>query len=1002
MIKLMLLAGVLAAAADHPKVYETPADVARAKLNAARFRWAADFVAGQRARADAWAKMSDEQLRATVPPIGSVFAYGFPGCPACGAGWPTWGSGMASFDNPGHVTCPSCKRTFPDANYPDSGTGWRDPKTGKTYYLVGCYNAWAAGEITLRGLRALATSYAVTRDPKYAHAAAVLFDALADLYPTSTVGSIDYPDGAANSGRLERPQYQVARVLVYLVDYLDLFYDSPEFAAPSASGKGSIREHVEQDIIRNGGKYCYDMAVSGRMGLTNGQADYVRGALAAGIMLDEMPWIDCALNGPYSIYNFLDNCLDRDGQYYETSLGYSEHALLLYNDIAQMLANLRTPEHPNGINLYDHAKLRKAFFASFFDLDCFGHMPRFGDWGPDIEALKSYTAFIHTPYVFTECGYRYSTGDARSYWAAARDFVCGGDVEARRAASTWKNWLVFNAEPVTKRTASVDFEPHAVLGGRGIVTLRSGEGLSGRAALLRYGPSLNHGHLDDLNLNYFALGRELTYDLGYALGSADVQVGWARATASHNLVVVNERNQMLEPGGGGSAYFYVDRGPVRATEASSEASYSSEGVKTYRRTLASIDAVGGSYLVDIFRVAGGAKHDLMWHFFGKLGGVAGATLGPVQEKGSLAGPDYDWGKRIGPSGYIIGRGNQREYWNPPPGNGYGFLVDVRRATDLQPECKLTWNVSPDAKSKVFLTLLPDADCELVTAHAPGINPTTPGADYAILRRKGADLASVFVSVVEPSESSPVVLSTRRLKCNADGVVGIEIKTANSTDYVFSAISPKPAVFDTAAGKLKFDGRFGFVRVRDGSIARAVLVGGTVLGPVSSPSAEMTGKIVAVDHKQVKLTLDKAVGVDQSGVGFRPDAPDALIYLSRAGYSHSSPYRVISVDGNVVSLDGDLAIGRGVIGDAKQSAPDAIMNVTPLPRAIVVSRKVSGYYRGKRIVNDHTGAASTIIDVDADQRTIHVADPSKFAAGDSFTIYDVQPGDTFTIPSVVEK
>lgn len=999
MIKLMLIAGILAMG-GHPRLYETPADVARGKLNVARFRWAADDLLRQRRYADMWVAKSDDRIRATVPPIGSVFAYGFAGCPVCGAGWPTWGAGgLVSLDNPGKVTCPKCKRTFPDADHPDPGTGWRDPKSGKTYYLVGCYNSRVAVTITLDALRTLSTCYALTRDPKYAHAAAVLYDKLADLYPTSTVGSIDYPDGARNTGRLERPQYQVARVLVYLAEYLDLLYDSPEFSAPSASGKGSIRDHVEQNVIRDAGKYCYDFVVSGKMGLTNGQADYVRGALAAGIMLDEKPWIDCAITGPYCIYNFLDNCLDRDGQYYETSVGYSEHCLTLYNDMAQVLYNLRTPEHPNGIDLYAHPKLQKAFFASFFDIDCFGHQPRFGDWGADTGVVTTEKRFVQTPYILSEFGFAHSSDDAaRNYWAAAREFICDGDVESHRAASGWKNWLIWHAEPLTKPAAPVSFEPHAVLGGRGIVTLRSGVDAKGRAALLRYGPSLNHGHLDDLNVNYYALGRELTYDLGYSLGSADVQVGWAHATASHNLVVVNERSQMLQPGGGGSAYFYIDRAPVRATEASSEASYASEGVKTYRRTLANIDVPGGSYLVDIFRVAGGKQHDLMWHFFGKLTNVTGAGLGPAQQKGSLAGPDYDWGKRVGPSGYLIGRGNQREYWNPPPGNGYGFLVDVRRATALQPECKVTWAVDAPGKSMVSLTLLPEPGSELVTAHAPGIDPAAAQADYAILRRvlgrdlQSRPLSSAFVSIVDPSDSTPAVVSAKRLACDTDGTVGIEIKTQTATDYVFSSISPKPTVFRTAAGEIKFDGRFGFLRVKNGKIARAVLVGGTELGMLKSPIAESTGKITAIDYKSAKLTLDKTTGAPT----------EAIIYLTRDGYSHSSPYRVKSIEGKVVTLDADLAIGRGQIGDAKPTAPDAIANVVPLPRATVVGIKASGYFRGKRIVNDRTQAASTIIDIDKDQRTIHVTDPAKFRAGDSFTIYDIQPGDTFSIPGIVEK
>ena len=1026
----MMVMGVLSLG-GHPKLYVTPADVARGKVNVGRFAWAGAYLESARKDADKWASMTDERIRAVVPPVGSVFAYGFSGCPACGTGWPTWGAGgMASLDKPGVVVCPGCKRTFPDAEHPDAGTGWRDPKSGKIYYLVGCYNAYAAQEITLHALRSLSFCYAMTGEAKYSHAAAVLYDKLADLYPTSIVGSSDYPDGAHNTGRLERPQYQVARVLVFLADYLDLLYDSPEFAAPSASGKGSVREHVEQSVIRDGGKYCYDMAVTGRMGLTNGQADYVRGALAAGIILDEKDWIECAISGPYCIYSFLDNCLDRDGQYYETSIGYSEHGLLLYNDMAEMLYNLRTPAHPTGIDLYSHPKLRKAFFEAFFDIDCLGHLPRFGDWGPDLGVVTTDKRFAPMPYILSEFLCARAENDAdRDYWAAARESACDGDVEARRASSGWKYWLTMHAEPIAKSKAKLEFEPHAVLGGRGIVTLRSGVGATGRAALLRYGPSLNHGHLDDLNVNYYGLGRELTYDLGYSLGSAHVQVGWAKATASHNLVVVNERNQLLSPGGGGSAYFCVDRAPVRATEASSEASYASEGVKTYRRTLAMIDAPGGSYLVDIFRVAGGTQHDLMWHFAGTLGNVTGAGLGPAQEKGSLAGPDYDWGKRVGPAGYLIGCADQPEYWNPPPGNGYGFLCDVRRAERVEPECAATWAVGSDGKQSVTLRLLPEPGSELVTARGPGILPTSPVADYAILRRSmlgrdfksrpniadspnSGDLSSAFISVVEPSEGGGAVVSAKRL--DVDGAVGVRIETSAGVDYVLSSVEPRAVVFDTPDGKIGFDGRFGFLRVAQkasgrkaspeaSGVERGVLVGGTKLAmgsyEIRSARAAFSGKVTEIDYKRAEITLDA------SGRKASPEASEAseaIVYLSRDGYSHSSPYRVKAVEGKVVTLDGDMAIGRGQVGDAKPTAPDAIANVVPLPRATVVGRKQSGYFRGKLIVNDGTGARSTVIDVDADQRTVHVTDPAGFAAGDSFTVYDAQVGDTVTVPCVVER
>ena len=57
-----------------------------------------------------------------------------------------------------------------------------------------------------------------------------------------------------------------------------------------------------------------------------------------------------------------------------------------------------------------------------------------------------------------------------------------------------------------------------------------------------------------------------------------------------------------------------------------------------------------SYLLDIFRVRGGNQHD--WCFHGPPFpefGVAGATLGPAQKQGTLAGEDVPFGAKPVPA-----------------------------------------------------------------------------------------------------------------------------------------------------------------------------------------------------------------------------------------------------------------------------------------------------------------------------------------------------------------
>ena len=84
MLSSLIVAAVIGASA-HPYLYRTPEDIARAKLIVERFDWARDYFAAVRRNAEKWTAKSDAELRDMVPPPGSKFAYGFSGCPVCGA-----------------------------------------------------------------------------------------------------------------------------------------------------------------------------------------------------------------------------------------------------------------------------------------------------------------------------------------------------------------------------------------------------------------------------------------------------------------------------------------------------------------------------------------------------------------------------------------------------------------------------------------------------------------------------------------------------------------------------------------------------------------------------------------------------------------------------------------------------------------------------------------------------------------------------------------------------
>lgn len=1005
-ILILLATGVLAAQ-EHPGLYVTRTDIERARVNIERFPWARTTWDEIKAEADKWAAMLPEQLRALIPPQGAKYAYGFAGCPECHSVWTLWGNGgICDFSRPNKVECPKCKTVFPDEKHPDSGDGWEDPSDGKMYYFVGCYNSYVAQTITLKALDALSNAYAITGDEKYARSAATLFDALAYVYPTCTIGSIDYP--GAPGGRFERTGYQIARVEVHFARYYDLIYGSPALSEKSAYSDMTVKQVIEDSILRNGAAYCMEHLRTGKYGLTNGAADFLRGVMVVGLVLSIPEYVDYTLNGPYSIFSFLCNNLDRDGQYYETSAGYSSHALNLYEDMAEILINYRSDKYPDGINLYSHPKFSRALVYSHLDILCAGHSPRYGDWSPDVSKLEA-AEFSAEAYSGAERLFgRADSPESRQKWAAILSTLCAGDVDRIRTdgPAYMRTWLLYQAEPVegSPLAAGYDFGRSTILDSKGMAILRSDHGPGGRAAFMRYGPSVCHGHRDDLNLNFFALGRELTYDLGYSLGSAHVQTGWSKQTASHNLVVVNEKSQITGPTGG-SLHLFADSDLVRMTEASSEASYVSEGVSLYRRTLALIDSrAGDSYLVDIFRVRGGNQHDQMWHALGDRLSIEGVQLGEAQ-KGSLAGPDIEYGSRIGPDGDVIGEVARGPYWVAPPQNGYGFLYDVQRG-QVNAQCAATWDIDPSAGESFRIDLLPPGDTELITAQAPGILPTLPKAHYAILRRKGLDLGSSFASVLEPIKASNPVKSVRRLSVedDASAPVGVEVSLEGGrTDYVLSTIDGS-GTHEFGESPVSLRGRFAFVGLQDGAPRRILL---TASRSVSAQDWELTadrasywGRVEAVDLDKCTITTSRELPTDGSLVGQK-------VYIDRRDYSHKSCFGIRSVEkvgGRfVVHLDTDtLELGRGVVNADEEPGLHELKNVVPLERSTSCQTTNTGFFKGKPVVAAD-GTTAPIIDVTAarGKKTILVPDPSQFRKGDTLVIYEIQPGDTFEIPTIVD-
>jgi hypothetical protein len=729
----------------HPSCGISQTDINRAKLNIKKYAWARQYFAKTLKAADWWTRKPASYWLQFLPEPGACYAYGFTGCPICGSGWGIWARARCSWDSPGQVKCHK-GHSMPDSKHPDKGSGFV-AKTGKVHYFKGSWNAWVTEQWTRFAIPVLVEAYAITGKDKYAELAVSLLDGLASIYSESTTGSWDYP--SYQVGRLARPNYQVARNLIKYAGAYDLLYNYKGMDKPSLKKGFSRRKNIEENMLLDGAYFCYSHSFSNS--LHNGHADYLRGALAVGCLLHIPEYISAAVYGPFSIMSMINNNVDRDGGYYETTLSYGEHARRLYLDYAELLRYYRSSQLPEGINLYNNQKFINLLKLPNLSFTLSGHRPNFGDASPDtFKADISSEPYNATDHLFAEMVYAGTTRpEIKKEFGNLLKFLSRNAKEDGRGQLQNKEWLLFHADSVlgtAKNTAVSDIiKKSRLFGQKGVAVLRNGDGNESQGALLRYGPTLTHGDFDELGLLYYAKGRQLTYDLGYGLASTHTQTGWTSQTGSHTVVTVNEKSQLEAPGTGGSLYLFAEMPGLQLVEAGAPLAYASENVKQYRRTVALLGHGKNQVLVDIFRVKGGWQHDYIVGTYGKRQKISGVKLQSV--KGSLAGKNIYWGSKQGKDGDIIGYPG-KPYWNPPPRNGYGFIENLQKGRSCG-AWNCLWKIG-DVMFKLHLLSVEGSDA--IIGEAPGLYPAIPRASYAIWRRKGLktkQLDSCFVSVMEP-------------------------------------------------------------------------------------------------------------------------------------------------------------------------------------------------------------------------------------------------------------
>lgn len=118
-----------------------------------------------------------------------------------------------------------------------------------------------------------------------------------------------------------------------------------------------------------------------------------------------------------------------------------------------------------------------------------------------------------------------------------------------------------------------------------------------------------HHHLDSMNIFYYWNGNEWLSDLGYLWDQPELYM--TERTSAHNLVIIDEKDQIHKGRGGDLNHFAVIPDTFKLADVSSRAY---PEVSVYRRAIMLCEhSDQNHYILDLFRVQGGKVQDFLLH-----------------------------------------------------------------------------------------------------------------------------------------------------------------------------------------------------------------------------------------------------------------------------------------------------------------------------------------------------------------------------------------------------
>ncbi|MBN1291619.1 MAG: heparinase II/III family protein, partial [Candidatus Latescibacteria bacterium] len=906
LIMLLVVIGSACSKKDgmEPMTLYKAENVAIARANIEKYVWAQDIVEGWK-RSVEYAMQQDRQFfEDMISEMNMWPTYG-QNCPHCVGKLSSMGeTGIYewSIEDPDKLKCKHCGTVYPNPDYPETGS-MTAPKMGQTFHFylteeerahpedtTGKYALrWASWPVhtsfsgLIRTYKAqwciskilpLAKLYAVTGDAAYAERAAWIMDIMAQRYPNWMFYSYngtyaDCPPAEAAKSLGEYPRAGRFPVETIITAFKDLhtkgdyavlnngFWGAGRFGCSGGDGGIILQVTAAYDLIRNArlpngkpvltpemeDRIIDDLLIAGCDDMENwdeinnkcGPGRALSGAV--GILFDRPASVRRALEG---FETLMDHSFHFDGFCKETP-SYSAMHLNLMQEIPEILMGYSDPpgykpekgeplQNFNPFVSVDRYRLAQESMVRM--LDPLNRYPVIGD--------THYGGGLNAEYaeVLTD---RYND----SYTELLEEALGAPLSEKGSEYALWHR----DPDITIKENPGLPYRTEWFPGWH-VGVLRGGPACKHTALYFNGNAHGIHRHYDTLGLIYIAHGKEVATDRGYIWD--DPRNAWTKSTLSHNIVTVDGINQNIKDCDSKLELFGKTPG-IEIVQASANAY---EQCSQYRRTTALIQLPGEkTYAVDLFRVSGGNKHQYCFNSNGNLLTVSDGKSRPAKD-------NIEW------------------------------LSNLRESR-LKPPFTATWQ---QEGVKVNLTILNEID-RLLVADAPGWRSDrgeeldAPSIQQILAERTGSkSVNSHYAAVVSPfpdNETSPV-RSARLITNDFDsGVIAVEVKLDDRTDYIISSLDDKERTF----GSVTMSGRFGFVSLdANGKVMQGYLLGGTGL--------RCGDTIITTEKAQVPLKLSSTYERT-----FICDVPVPLEYGVPGTYllADDTGYEIESVSGNVITV-----------------------------------------------------------------------------------------------------